>query len=362
MSKFFSAILALLFILGIGGCKSVPGVKEAEILPPEVTDNLSLEITYPPYGAVFDNNLIKLTGTVSDPASSVVISYARAQSRAKVAEDGSFYSWLDLVKGSSTIEVMASNKKSRLTKTLNVTFNPPLAVFLDGVGQAVTYNLKPIFVRLTVTRPEAKVIVNKLLVEVTHGTQPGGQGYTEWRLTDKVIDSVQAKIGDLTLMDLGQPGWYAIEAVATLGAETDKAVSEFFEITPDGEFKLFVHPHPAPMTPDLTPNSISLQAGETKTTFFTMPIGKEIEAPTKFSYTISNVSNNGSDFKLVMPEGLDVFPSLSEFSIWPKVTYYPEILVKTTRQVIPGEYWFFVEYQRSGIEFEKTWFGVTVTP
>lgn len=362
MSKIISAALALLVILGIGGCKSVPGVPETETLPPEVTDNLSLEITYPPDGAAVDNNLIKLTGTISDPAASVVISYAKAQSRAIVAGDGGFYGWLDLLQGSSTIEVTASNRKSSLTKTLNVTFNPPLAVFLDDVGQAVTYNLKPIFIHFTVTRPEANVMLNRLLAEVIHGTQQGGQGYTEMRLTDKIIDSVPGKIGDLTLMDLGQPGNYAIEVVATLGVETDSAFSDIFEITPEGEFKLFTHPHPAPMIPDLTPNSISLKAGETKTTFFTMPIGKEIEAPTKFSYTISNVSSNGSDFKLLMPDGLDVLPTLGEFNIWPKTKYYPEILVKTTGDVIPGEYWFFVEYQRRCADFEKTWFSVTVTP
>ena len=152
---------------------------------------------------------------------------------------------------------------------------------------------------------------------------------------------------------------YGLNAVAVSRLEGDEVESSL-EITSESRVTL-IGSRLAPPSYDLSPHSISVKAGETKSTFFSLRVDKDIQPPKELSYSISRVFSNYSESKTLMPEGLKVLPTSSQFTIWPKVSYYPEIMIETTNKLMPFEYWFFVEYRLDGRVWEKEWFSINVT-
>jgi proline racemase len=103
---------------------------------------LALEITSPQNGDAFNVNVQKVSGTVSDPTAEVKVNGADAF----VAQDGSFYGLVDLPRGESVIEVIAIRGDDSISQEVTVTFNPPLAVYLDlpETSADVDYRITPL--------------------------------------------------------------------------------------------------------------------------------------------------------------------------------------------------------------------------
>ena len=347
-------ILAIFLVLGIGGCTSQPQVEDSE--------PLSLEILYPQYTTSFDTNMIRVAGTVSDPSSNVTVSYAGTQIEAKTAEDGSFHAWVDLPEGSSNIEVTAVKEEKKATKSVTVTFTPSLAVYLEEISSNVTD--KPTNIRGYVTRPEAKVTVKRLRVEVIKG-----EGFSGYQTTDEVLESVPAEVnreGYFSAEIHFNNGHNSINAEATLGQETDRD-SYVFEIMPNG----FIMPGRS-LGPrfrfGFTQRDVTLKAGETVSFGAGLETDKDISSPGPFTvafWRIINRSFNGipiaEEMKGPMPEGLEIIIEPNNFTIWPKAVYSMDIVVRAMEQAVPGDYYFLFEY-KGGVGHGGGPFNITVLP
>jgi hypothetical protein len=344
-------ILALLF--SAVGCSKQGGI--------------SMEITFPKDGAILATNLVKLTGTVSDLKTNVAIHYGSEKTEATVSENGSFYSWVDLPKGANTIEVIAANGKESASKTVNVTFKPPLAVYVDGPpSQGITVSDNTVMAVITgyISDPQAKVTVSSLKVDAR---KEGNTLYTPV-LWDEIIRSVTAQVDKDGLFSakipLGyQPDaelatYYVIKAKAERGAEKDEDYTGIFRISKNGEFRSTINRSgPSPINPIFPAvNSMNLKPGEKKYVPLLLNVKKDIlspELPRVLSYKITGVDKEYSEVKAPVTEGLKVYLSPSTFTIWTNVNYSPDLIIETTNQVPPGKYWFYTVYYLN----DKIWYG-----
>ena len=334
---------------------------------------LSLEIQSPQDEAELDTNLVKVTGTVSDPTANVTLNYGTTQTGASVSDNGSFYGWVDLPKGASMVEVVATKGKERVAKAINITFKPPLAVWVDGPPSVAPNSANTVVATLTgyVTNPEAKVTVSSIFVDASF---KGNVWYTPI-IWDVVINSTMAEASPDGFYsakmqldfkpDADIATHYVLKAEAVRGTEANESYTSLFWILQNGEFgsvPKYKRTGPTSELPTYPRTaSMSLKAGDEKSVPLLLNVNKDVIFQSIFSSRISRVDKEYSEVMLPLPEGLHIYLSPSTFTVWPKVDYQPDLVVETTAQVLPGEYWFYAEYLLGDVVKDAGWFNILIT-
>lgn len=303
-----------------------------------ITGPLSLKIDSPEHGSELKVNVLKVSGTVSDPEAVVVVNGIEAH----VAEDGTYYAYIELAKGENTIEAAALRDMAKSSETINVTFSPPLAIFLDYPEEwefGVDYSKTPITVRGVVSDPRAMVRVNGAVVDVL----PDGRFSTQ----------VQLAVGN-----------NSIQAVATLGEQTDSWVIGII-VSPEGWLQCPPGGAGGPRYASglFHDESITLEPRETKLFDVTLEAKKDFGlGPREVSYTLFRVAREYGEDEIPMPEGLKVSVEPTRFTIYPNAVYHSTITVETTPELAPGEYWLRFEAGLKGGFWMGWWLRVNVVP
>ncbi len=290
---------------------------------------LSLELQSPQDQSELHTNLVKVTGAVSDPGARVTVNDSEAQ----VAEEGSFYAFVEMVKGSNTIRVMAERDNERFSRAVVVTFSPPLAVYLDHPypGEAsVDYTQEPVTVTGQVNYPEATVKVNGAKAEIAEN------GY--------YLAVIQLKEGS-----------NSIQALATLGEQTDE-ITYLVGVTSEG--KMFAVPGLGSGGPRYhswvsLDHAVELKPGETQSSEITLEVKKDIQEPDSFDFNIFRVSGEFSQLPLPDEMKLEMIIEPADFTIYPNAIYHFTINIKTSRGLSSGDYFFRWESSYR----DKAWMG-----
>jgi nitrogen fixation protein FixH len=298
--------------------------------PGMVTNDLSLEIDYPEDGAEFKVNLQRISGTVSNPQATVVVNGIEA----KVAENGSYYTWLDLGEGKNTITATALKGTARVSQTVTVTFTPPLVVYLDAEPElGVDYTKTPLAVTGMVNRPEANVTVNGEAITVTPD-------------------------GSFTAQALLNEGSSKVEAVATLGGERDEVyILYMVENGILGHVPGYSHFFAAR---EKYEQEITITAGEKGSIDILLETRKS--GPGEYSGKAFYVSGEYSKEALPMPEELEVSLEPNNFKTYPNTTYHATLIIQTDPALAPGEYYlrFVSRFVRGGTGYSSGWIRVTI--
>ncbi len=274
-----------------------------------VTDSLSLEIDSPEHGTEHKVNLLKVKGTVSDPEATVVVNGIEA----KVAEDGTYYAYIELAEGENDIEAIAMRRLAKSSETIYITFSPALVVYLDmpRPDWSVDYTKVPLTVTGSVSNPDAMVTVNG----------------------SEVVVSPDGRFSGQVLL---KEGSNAIEAVAALGKKTDTA-SLVFMSSSKGVFS----PVPGRSRFDDArlrhDDYVELKPGEIKSLDVTLETHKD--GPGKFSWMVYDAG------EYLLPEGLEVSLEPPKFKAYSNTTYHLAIIIKTSPELSPGEYWLRIEHE-----------------
>ena len=315
---FLSAILpaVLLLSLPLFGC--------ANQVKSSTTQTFALDVTYPSDKAALSTNLANVAGTVSTPSASVTVQGHDAY----VDEQGNFIGYALLDKGANTVEVIASSWGQTRTKTLNLSFTPLLAVFLDEPRYGINYNQTPLVVTGYVNYRQASVEVNGVPASVS----PGGN----------FSATVQVSIGD------------TLKAVAALGSQSD-SMGWFLSMYPP--------PIPAPILNELYGNSIYLTAGESHAAQVSVDTDKIIRNPSQLSHTFEAVNLVSGNFvPAEWPEGLQIYFQPEDMTLYPNTSYTYHLVVHTTVQTPPGEYYFQVKMEVQSAMSETGTIKVIVMP
>lgn len=298
-------------------------------------DNLSLLINSPEDGAEFKMNLQKVIGTVSDPQATVVVNGIEA----KVAEDGSYYAYIDLIEGENTIKAVALKGLTSHYKSLQsvtVTFTPPLVIYLDAEPEwRYDYTKTPLTVTGTVNRPEANVTINGKEAPV-------------------------ASNGSFTTQVLLIEGSNSIKAVATLGDEQEQDEAFILYAVENGNpirAPGYSHWFGSQMRYD---DSVEIKAGDTKIIDVSLETRKS--GPGEYSGRLSYVSRESSEDELPLPEGLKVSLEPIRFKTYPNTTYHAAITIETNSGLAPGEYYlrFLSRFVHGDSYSSGGWIKVTV--
>ncbi len=298
--------------------------------PDVITDDLSLVINSPEDGAEFKVNLQKVRGMVSDPEAVVVVNGIEA----KVAEDGAYYTYVDLAEGENTIGAVALKGAAKSSRAVTVTFSPALVVHLEADPEwGINYTKKPLEVTGIVNSPEARVTIN-------------GQ------------DVPVASDGSFTAQVQLVEGSNSVKAVATLGNERDEVYILYAVENGD--------PNPVPGYSHFFASSlkheheITIKAGETGTIDVLLETRKS--GPGEYSGKLFYVSRVYSIDALPMPEGLEVSLEPARFKTYPNTTYHATLIIKTDPELAPGEYYlrFVSRFVRGGTGYSSGWIRVTI--
>jgi hypothetical protein len=204
-----------------------------------------------------------------------------------------------------------------------------LAVYMDHPypgEEGVNYIESPVTITGYVSSPEAKVTVNGVEAEVA-----GDGTYSA---------TIQFKKGS-----------NSIQAVATLGEQTDE-ITYIVGISDNGT--MYAVPGLGSggtryQSMVICDDAIELKPGETKMVDLTLEVKKDIGGQVGFRYIISRVAGDilqlplPEEMKAPFPDGLGINIEPSAFSICPNTTYHSTLTVKTSHQLSPGEYLFFLE-------------------
>ncbi len=148
--------------------------REAIYVPPVA---LAIEISTPDDDFESKLDMLKITGTVSDPESRImihVISGGGASSPvnfnfvpARITASGAFYAYVPLEKGENHIEATAHRGNDRTTDTIDIGYHPPLINLADEPELKITspqdnveYRMNVLSVTGMVDDPAAAVLVN----------------------------------------------------------------------------------------------------------------------------------------------------------------------------------------------------------
>lgn len=307
-----------LFCLSLSGCTTkIP---------------LSLQIDSPEDGAEFSVNVLKVSGVVSSPEATVQINGIEAK---EVAQDGAFYTYIELSEGESTIEARATRGKDTYSDTITVTFVPALAVYLDIESESgVDYNITPVTVTGWVSDAEATVTVDGNHVQVAED----GSFSTQVQLNENSK---------------------GVKAVATLDGKED-SMSYLIGLSPEGRLLHVPGWRYFYMSKGHYDHDVQLKAGETKSLDFTLETKNDIRWPSQFSYEIYKVGGEYEEDKLPMPDGLEMFMEPSSFMAYPNTVYRFSIMVETAPELVPGEYFIRFEQHLEGAFDSGGWIRVTV--
>jgi Glucodextranase, domain B len=328
MKRAAQLILIFAIVLMLGSCLSPSEIggqltTTAPTFTPPANSHLeplTLEITSPVNGTVTNNNQQLVEGNVTDPKAEVTINGTPAE----VSSDGSFIGYVDLPRGKSTVEVVAARGDDSAQASIEATFNPPLALFLDSPAtpQGIDYRITPVTFTGFVNYPEASVTVDDTPVKVA----------------DNGTFSIQ-----LMLHVWGPTGGKGTSAKATLGEQTDT----------DG-WGIGVSPETgnAGFAPgqglnrmaniDFEQRSIQMEAGTTAVIPGTFRMLKSVKVPIPAAYDIYRIelkeTQSTTQTASPMPDGFKVRLEPANSTLYPNATYKFSLVFETESTLKPGQY------------------------
>jgi nitrogen fixation protein FixH len=379
---------------------------------------LAFKINTPTDGQETDIDLVKVSGTVSDPQARVMVNNIPAP----VTATGAFYAYIGLDEGDNCIDAVALRSGEHLSNTIYVSYRPPLinpaekpALKVTSPQNGVDYNVNLLPITGTVSDPAAKVLVDgieaavaadgsfqgyalleegennieviaireaaKTVQDVTvtfiaalvvYLEQPSidwNTDYTKEPLTvigrvnkpeagvtvnDEVV--TVAPEGSFTASEKLQQGSNSIKAIATLGDERDEVYILF--MVENGR------PNPVPgyssffMASLRYEQEISLKAGETLRLPVTLETRKD--GPGRMSGRLYNVDGEYRALPRTMPDGLDVYLEPPGFMAYPNTTYSFNIVFNTTPELVPGSYYLHFYHNFEGEGYGSGWIQVIV--
>ncbi len=310
------------------GSESVMDTIHITYNPTARVGTIGLQVSSPQSNTEYKVNLLPVIGTVDDPAAMVLVNSREAI----VLANGSFQGYAVLEEGENNINIIAIKNEAKVVKTVTVTFNPALVVYLESHEKSgVNYTKTPLEVTGSVNKPEATVTVNGLLVAV-------------------------APDGSFTAQEKLKEGSNSIKAIATLGDEQDEVYILF--MVENGVLG-YVPGYSIFFTASLDyEHKITLKAGETKQLPLTLKTKKE--GPGGFSGRLVHVDREYGLIPQPMPEGLDIYLEPPEFIAYPNATYNPILVFRTTPRLALGTYYMHFYHNLENGFYSSGWIAVTV--
>ena len=291
-----------------------------------------LQVDSPENGAVYDVNIQKLSGVVSDPQAKLTAN----GNAVPLAADGSFYVYLELTEGENVIRVEASGDGGKCSRIINVGYTPPLAVYvsIESGDRDTDYSVCPLTATGWVSDARAQVTVNGNPVQVdidgNYSTQvqleAGGTAVS----AVAVLDGRQSEMSYLTGIGeegglLRVPGW---------------SIFYMFRMRYD--------------------HYISLKAGETGAIDATLDTRLSIRYPDKFNYKIYCVGGEYEEEEIAAPDGLVVYLEPSRFTVYPNTIYNLKLVVAAAGEVPPGDYFYCFKHGFGENLGTRDWIKITV--
>jgi hypothetical protein len=269
-------------------------------------------------------NLVKFTGLVSSPDTSVLIN----ENQAIMNADGSYYTYLDLIPGRNNIVI----KTTKNNQTINsgqvaIIFNPPLIIKLNWPFQEddIDYTKVPITINGIVSNPAAKVEINQKTVNVNGN-------------------------GTFFIQSILKVGANPFLAVATLGDDMNKD-----SVTPQILKNGRLASHPPGLGGNFSRayfgngNPINVKIGGTTTANIDVIANTELPFTNSnnFSANIIRTSqpNESEPRDTLAPiSGLSIDLIPQTYKLYPRIEYHSSMEIKTDSILLPGDYYFTIEY------------------
>jgi hypothetical protein len=286
-------------------------------------------------------NLIKFTGIAPSTGSTVTINDIPAT----MNNDGTYYAYLDVNPGKNIIEIKTNSYGAKTSEQIAITFTPPVTIFLHypwpPPSPAPDYTKVPLDMIGYVNNPAAKVEINGNKVAAN---------------SDGSFSSrIQLKQGN-----------NSIKAVATLGNDSD---TDGY-ILPVGENGGLSGPQPFLIH---SPYSYAYILGGSTTggsppysSTYQIGIGKTVQEDVQLLIKKTDYGDisPGSYFKPVVTrtsgvrtgDTLPVLPSLTveflppAFRQYERIEYQTFMVIKAGPDLVPGNYYFTVDYDVVGGE------------
>ncbi len=319
MKRFLSglAYIGLLAAL-LGSCQG------AEVGFPQP---LILEVGAPADGATLHSNLATVRGMVSDPQAEVRVGTAPAA----VGEDGSYLAVVELAEGPQTLTVTAETTAAEVSRTLALTFVPPLVVTLDSLryDSTVDYS-QPVPVTGAVSDPRAGVVVNGAPAIV------GPDGHFR---ADVLLAVDRPPVG--------------IEAVARLDGQEDRATTSMQFGPPP---ILLMPPPDSSLT---APGDLVLRVGSSQSYELTLAVGKSYRR-TPVDWQVLSVAGINSTEAVPAPAGLAASLTPARFTVYPNSQCTLRLNLAASPSLAPGSYRLYIRGERFSNPFFPWTFAVRV--
>ena len=288
MSAICVALLALLF----SGCAAY----RVSAQP------FTFNITSPENGAELSTNLANITGTVSSPDAIVKVQGHKAY----VDALGNFIGYALLSEGANTVEVKASAHGQTRSQSIELSFSPPLAVYLDD--PQVTPDLQ-VHVTGDVNYPQAAVTVGSVPVTV-------------------------APDGSFSATIPADTKFYSVKAVATLGTQQDSYI-QYYGIG----MVMAPSPPPYPFYAEFE-RVVYMQAGDNFTQRVNLFVSNYIiNKSSTLSYRLTPTPYKSyTNATLPWPDGLELSIIPSDFPIYPNASYSCLMVIKTAAGLASNVY------------------------
>jgi len=255
---------------------------------------------------------------VSDPHAIVTVN----NEKAVVDPKGVFIASVDLPEGQSGIEIKVAAGGKEITETLSVTFERPLAIWMDSfkLDRTKDYTVEPLTVTGQVSDRKAQVSVNGIkaavAVDGTYNAQiPLKMGIRGDMFEVNAIAELGGLVDVWSNSIIFWPGQQPFEAIRTLPPYTGGL--SFIE-------PLVLHP------------------GETAVLSPTLRAGKWEPEIVPVNWQLVRVSENDSAIQPALT-GLSISLSPSHFTIYPNTAYQFYIKVEVSLEVAPGTYLFWLK-------------------
>ncbi|MEA1958286.1 MAG: hypothetical protein U9N44_01240 [Chloroflexota bacterium] len=310
------------------------------------SSNLSITITYPADSTVCKNNLLNITGMVSDPSAIVVIhNYFKVNNSPSgdsitvpIDKDGGFSGYVELTEGENTIEVSATLSSKKASDSIKVYHcEIPLAITIQENGSyGIDYTKTPLPIYGVVTAPDATVTINNQPVTVSaDGT---------------FHDAVQLSVGQ-----------NVIEAKAVKGDEEDSWIIPL-DLDENGILGYVPGTGSLYLSRITLDNSITVKRGESKNLEITLQADKDLPGlkPKTLSHTVYLVDDIYSTNTLPLPKGMSLSISPSSLTVFPKTIYNTTLIIKTTNELEPGTYFLLLNSELEQTFNTSGWITVTV--
>ena len=174
--------------------------REAIYVPPV---SLTLDIAAPEDGIEMPVDLVKVTGTVSDPEAKVLVNNVEAL----VTAGGAFYAYLELDEGDNLIDAVALRGNEKVFDTIHITYRPPdtaptekLALKVAYPQNNAEYKVNVLPVTGTVSDPAAVVVVNG--AEAVIGVDGSFRGYAVLKEGENILHVIAVKDAVKTTQDI----------------------------------------------------------------------------------------------------------------------------------------------------------------